>query len=71
MGALSSAALRVTMRASYACVVELKPRDDAEAVAQRVGQHAGAGGGANQRKRLQVDLDRARDGPSPIIRSIW
>ena len=40
--------------------VELEPRDDAEAVAQRVGQHAGARGRADQRERRQVELDRAR-----------
>ena len=39
--------------------VELQPRDDAEAVAQRVGQHAGARGGADQREGRQVELDRA------------
>jgi hypothetical protein len=40
--------------------VELEPGDDAEAVAQRVGQHAGAGGRADQRERRQIELDRAR-----------
>jgi hypothetical protein len=40
--------------------VELQPRDDAETVAQRIGQHAGARGGADQRERLQVQLDRTR-----------
>jgi hypothetical protein len=40
--------------------VELQARDDAEAVAQRVGQHAGARGGAGERERRQVELDRAR-----------
>ena len=40
--------------------VELQPRHDAEAVAQRVGQHAGARGRAHQREGLQVELDRAR-----------
>ena len=44
------------MRASSAGVVELEPGDDAEAVAQRIGQHAGARGGADQRERLQVEL---------------
>ena len=43
--------------------VELEPRDDAEAVAQRIGQHAGAGGRADQRERRQVELDRARRRP--------
>ena len=40
-------------------VVELKMRNDAESVAQRIAQHAGAGGGTNERKRLQIELDRA------------
>ena len=40
--------------------VELQPRHDAEAVAQRIGQHAGARGRAHQRERRQVELDRAR-----------
>src|SRR5262245_24528007 len=40
--------------------VELEARDDAEAVAQRVGEHAGARGGADQGERRQVELDRAR-----------
>ena len=40
--------------------VELEAGDDAEAVAQRIGQHAGAGGRADQRERRQVELDRAR-----------
>jgi hypothetical protein len=40
--------------------VELEPRDDAEAVAQRVGEHAGARRRADQRERLQLELDRAR-----------
>ncbi len=39
--------------------VELQALDDAEAVAQRVGQHAGAGGGADQGEGRQVELDRA------------
>src|SRR5690606_32066563 len=40
--------------------VELQALDDAEAVAQRRGQQAGAGGGADQGERRQVELDRAR-----------
>ena len=40
--------------------VELEPGDDAEAIAQRIGQHAGARGRADQRERLQLELDRAR-----------
>ena len=43
--------------------VELEPRDDAEAVAQRVGEHAGARGRADQREGRQVELDRARRRP--------
>ena len=46
--------------ASSSARVELEPGDDAEAVAQRVGQHAGARGRADQRERLQLELDRAR-----------
>ena len=38
--------------------VELKPMDDAEAVAQRRGQRAGPGGCAHQRERRQVQFDR-------------
>nr|GEU28642.1 hypothetical protein [Tanacetum cinerariifolium] len=38
-------------------VIKLEAGDDAEAVAQRIGQHAGARGGAYQRERLQVELD--------------
>jgi hypothetical protein len=41
-------------------VVELEARDDAEAVAQRIGQHAGARGGADQGERLQVELHGTR-----------
>ena len=41
-------------------VVELQPLHDAEAVAQRRGQKPRAGGGADQRERRQVELDRAR-----------
>jgi hypothetical protein len=40
--------------------VELEARDDAEAVAQRLGEQAGAGRGAHQRERRQVEPDRAR-----------
>jgi hypothetical protein len=43
--------------------VELEPGDDAEAVAQRVGEHAGARRRADQRERLQLELDRARRRP--------
>ena len=41
-------------------VIELQPRDDAEAVAQRIGQHARARGRTDQRERLQVQLHAAR-----------
>ncbi|MNT08824.1 hypothetical protein D3C72_1435780 [compost metagenome] len=40
--------------------VELQALDDTEAVAQRRGQQTGAGGGADQGERRQIDLDRAR-----------
>ena len=43
--------------------VELEPRDDAEAVAQRIGEHAGARRRADQRERRQVELDAARRRP--------
>jgi hypothetical protein len=56
----SRRAERRTMSASSSGGVELQPGDDAEAVAQRIGQHAGARGGADQREGRQVELDRAR-----------
>ncbi len=40
--------------------VEDQPQRDAEAVAQRRGQQAGAGGGADQGEGRQVDADGAR-----------
>jgi hypothetical protein len=40
--------------------VELEPLHDAEAVAQRRGQQAGARGGADQRERRQIELDGTR-----------
>ena len=40
--------------------VELQPRDDAKAVAQGVGEHAGTGGRAHQGEGLQIELDGAR-----------
>ena len=40
--------------------VKLQTRHDAKAVAQRVGQHAGAGGGTHQGEGLQIELDAAR-----------
>ena len=51
--------------------IELQPRDDAEAVAQRIGQHAGARSGADQRERLQIEPTERAAGPSPIMMSIW
>jgi hypothetical protein len=44
-------------------LVEVEPHRDAEAVAQRGGQQALAGGRADQRERRQVDPHRARRGP--------
>ena len=41
-------------------VIELQALHDAEAVAQRRSQRAGARGGTDQRKRRQVELDGAR-----------
>ncbi len=43
--------------------VELEPRDDAKAIAQRIGEHTGARGGADQRERRQIELDGARRRP--------
>ena len=40
--------------------VELEPRDDAEPVAQRIRQHAGARGRADQSERRQVELHASR-----------
>ena len=51
---------RRTMRVSSSGAVELQALDDAEAVAQRRGQQAGAGGRADQGEGRQVELDRAR-----------
>ncbi len=51
------------MRGEVVLAVELEPRDDAEAVAQRVGQHAGAGRRADEREGRQIELDRARRRP--------
>src|SRR5437763_325579 len=47
-------------RRQLVLAVELQARDDAEAVAQGVGQHAGTRGGAGKRERRQIELDRAR-----------
>jgi hypothetical protein len=44
-------------------VVELEPLHDAEAVAQRRGQQAGARGRADQRERRQVSLIERAAGP--------
>ncbi len=44
-------------------LVELQPRDNAEAVTQRVGEHAGPGGGAHQGEGRDVELDGARRRP--------
>ena len=43
--------------------VEIEPHRNAEAVAQRRRQQAGAGGRADQRELREVDLDRARRRP--------
>src|SRR4029453_17779794 len=40
--------------------IELEACNDAEAVAQWIGEHPGASGGADQRKRRQVELEAAR-----------
>ena len=40
--------------------IEIQAHGNAEAVAQRRGEQAGAGGGADQRELGEVDLDRAR-----------
>ncbi len=42
--------------------VELEPLHDAEAIAQRRGQQAGAGCGADQRELRQIEPDGARGG---------
>ena len=43
--------------------IEIEPNRDAEAVAQRIGEQPGAGGGADQREFGEIDLDRARRRP--------
>src|SRR5690606_39400836 len=40
--------------------IELQTLNDTEAVTQRVGQHAGAGGGTDQGEGWQIELDRPR-----------
>ena len=44
----------------FVFAVELETLHNAEAVAQRRRQQTRPGGGANQRKRLEIELDRAR-----------
>lgn len=46
-----------------AVFVKLEAGDDAEAVAQRIGQHTGAGGRADKREGRQVDFDGTGGGP--------
>ena len=43
--------------------IEIEPDRDAEAVAQRIGEQPRARGGADQRERRQIDLDRTRRRP--------
>ena len=43
-------------------VVELEAGDDAEAVAQRIGEHTGTGGGADEGEGRQVDFHAACGG---------
>ncbi|MCY1176788.1 hypothetical protein D9M73_170720 [compost metagenome] len=47
-------------RRQVGVIVELKTLNDAETVAQRVGQHACPGRCANQGERWQIELDRTR-----------
>ena len=47
----------------FVLVVEIEPHRNAETVAQRRGEKAGARGGADQRELGEVDLDRARRRP--------
>ena len=56
----SRPAERVTIWVSSSDRIKLEPGDDAEAITQRIRQHAGARRGAHQRKRRQVELDRSR-----------
>ena len=51
--------------------VEVEADGNAETVAQRRGEEAGPGRRADEREFRQVDLHRARRGPSPITRSSW
>ena len=43
--------------------IEIEPHRNAEAVAQRIGQKPGAGGGADQRELGEIDLHRTRRRP--------
>ena len=43
--------------------IEIQPHRNAEAVAQRIGEEAGARGGADQRELREIDLHRARRRP--------
>ncbi len=52
------------MRAEFARRYKNSSRaHDAEAIAQRIRQHAGARGRADQRERLQIELHAARGWP--------
>ena len=48
------------MRCELGGRIEFEARHDAEAVAQRIGQHARARGGTDQRERRQIEFHRAR-----------
>ena len=52
-------------------VVELQPDRDAEAVAQRGGQQAGAGGGTDSVNFGSSIFTERAAGPSPMMRSSW
>ena len=58
-------------RAQLVVVVVVEPGDEPEAVAQRAGDQAGAGGGADEgeRRQRQADVDAA--GPLPTTMSSW
>ena len=62
MGTPRMPAERVTMLLELGRGVELQALHDAEAVAQRRGQQTGARGRADQRERLQRQLDGTRGG---------
>ena len=63
MATFSTPAPRVTIVLQLGMRVEVQPHRNAEAVAQRRGQQAGAGGGADERELGEVDPDRARRRP--------